>query len=84
MYCRPTITEKALLFKGFIRIAHYEVSYLPKSWFYFFNLMDIIFCTCIVLFFTVVNITEHLRTKLIPDFHLTYSKNGGNLGSGSK
>ena len=27
---------------------------------------------------------EHLRTKVTPDFHLTYSKNGGNLGSGSK
>ena len=27
---------------------------------------------------------EHLRTKVTPDFHLTYSKNGGNLGSKSK
>ena len=26
---------------------------------------------------------KHLRTKVTPDFHLTYSKNGGNLGSGS-
>ena len=26
----------------------------------------------------------HLRTKVTPDFHLTYSKNGGNLGSESK
>ena len=26
----------------------------------------------------------HLRTKVTPDFHLTYSKNGENLGSGSK
>ena len=24
---------------------------------------------------------KHLRTKLTPDFHLTYRKNGGNLGS---
>ena len=24
---------------------------------------------------------KHLRTKLSPDLHLTYSKNGGNLGS---
>ena len=23
---------------------------------------------------------EHLRTKVTPDLHLTYSKNGGNLG----
>ena len=27
---------------------------------------------------------KHLRTKVTPDFHLTYSKNGGNLGSKSK
>ena len=27
---------------------------------------------------------KHLRTKATPDFHLTYSKNGGNLGSESK
>ena len=27
---------------------------------------------------------EHLRTKVTPDFHLTCSKNGGNLGSESK
>ena len=27
---------------------------------------------------------KHLRTKVSPDFHLTYSKNGGNLGSESK
>ena len=27
---------------------------------------------------------KHLRTKVTPDFHLTYSKNGGNLGSESK
>ena len=26
---------------------------------------------------------KHLRTKVTPDFHLTYSKNGGNLGSES-
>ena len=24
---------------------------------------------------------KHLRTKVTPDYHLTYSKNGGNLGS---
>ena len=24
---------------------------------------------------------KHLRTKVTPDFHLTYSKNGGNQGS---
>ena len=24
---------------------------------------------------------KHHRTKVTPDFHLTYSKNGGNLGS---
>ena len=23
---------------------------------------------------------NHFRTKVTPDFHLTYSKNGGNLG----
>ena len=27
---------------------------------------------------------KHLRTKVTPDLHLTYSKNGGNLGSESK
>ena len=27
---------------------------------------------------------KHLRTKVTPDFHLTYSKNRGNLGSESK
>ena len=27
---------------------------------------------------------KHLRTNVTPDFHLTYSKNGGNLGSESK
>ena len=27
---------------------------------------------------------KHLRTKVTPDFHLTYSKNGGNLVSESK
>ena len=27
---------------------------------------------------------KHLHTKVTPDFHLTYSKNGGNLGSVSK
>ena len=27
---------------------------------------------------------KHLLTKVTPDFHLTYSKNGGNLGSESK
>ena len=27
---------------------------------------------------------KHLRTKVTPDFHLTYNKNGGNLGSESK
>ena len=27
---------------------------------------------------------EHLRSKVTPDFHLTYSKNGGNMGSESK
>ena len=27
---------------------------------------------------------KHLRTKMTPDFHLTYSKNGGNPGSESK
>ena len=27
---------------------------------------------------------KHLRTKVTPEFHLTYSKNGGNLGSESK
>ena len=27
---------------------------------------------------------KHLRIKVTPDFHLTYSKNGGNLGSESK
>ena len=26
---------------------------------------------------------KHLRTKVTPDFHLTYSKNGRNLGSDS-
>ena len=27
---------------------------------------------------------KHLHTKVTPDFHLTYSKNGGNLGLESK
>ena len=27
---------------------------------------------------------KHLCTKVTPDFHLTYSENRGNLGSGSK
>ena len=27
---------------------------------------------------------KHLHTKVTPDFHLTYSKNGGNTGSESK
>ena len=27
---------------------------------------------------------KYLRTKVTPDFHLTYSKNGGNLGLESK
>ena len=27
---------------------------------------------------------KHLRTKVTLDFHLTYSKNGGDLGSESK
>ena len=27
---------------------------------------------------------KHLRTKVTPDFHLTYSENGGNLGLESK
>ena len=27
---------------------------------------------------------KHLRRKVTPDFHLTYSKNGGNQGSESK
>ena len=27
---------------------------------------------------------KHLLIKVTPDFHLTYSKNGGNLGSESK
>ena len=27
---------------------------------------------------------KHLRTKVTPDLHLTYSKNGGNLGLVSK
>ena len=26
---------------------------------------------------------KHLRTKVTPDFHLTYSRNEGNLGSES-
>ena len=28
-----------------------------------------------------VSSRKHLRTKVTPDFHLTYSKNGGNLGT---
>ena len=31
-----------------------------------------------------VALRKHLHTKVTPDFHLTYSKNGGNLGSESK
>ena len=31
-----------------------------------------------------VSSRKHFRTKVAPDFHLTYSKNGGNLGSESK
>ena len=37
-----------------------------------------------VLFEILRSSRKHLRTKVTPDFHLTYSKNGGNLGSGSK
>ena len=29
---------------------------------------------------TALTSRNHLRTKVTPDFHLTYSKNGGNLG----
>ena len=32
----------------------------------------------------LVTSRKHLHTKVTPDFHLTYSKNGGNLGSKSK
>ena len=32
----------------------------------------------------LVSSRKHLRTKVTPDFHLTYSKNGGNLGSETK
>ena len=31
-----------------------------------------------------VSSLKHLHTKVTPDFHLKYSKNGGNLGSESK
>ena len=34
--------------------------------------------------FAVHSSQKHLCTKVTPDFHLTYSKNGGNLGSESK
>ena len=35
--------------------------------------------------FTLISSSwKHLHTKVTPDFHLTYSKNGGNLGSESK
>ena len=32
----------------------------------------------------IVTSRKHLRTKVTPDFYLTYSKNWGNLGSKSK
>ena len=33
---------------------------------------------------SILSSRKHLRTKVTPDFHLTYSKNRGNLGSESK
>ena len=43
---------------------------------------------CYFLFFGICFASKasrkHLRTKVTPDFHLTYSENGGNLGSESK
>ena len=33
---------------------------------------------------TIYASQKHLSTKVTQDFHLTYSKNGGNLGSESK
>ena len=33
-----------------------------------------------VLRFSLFTSRKHLCTKVTPDFHLTYSKNGGNLG----
>ena len=32
----------------------------------------------------IMSSRKHLRTKVTPDFHLTHSKNGGNLGLESK
>ena len=39
---------------------------------------------CNIFCGSVTTSWKHLRTKVMPDFHLTYSKNGGNLGSESK
>ena len=38
----------------------------------------------VVLIAPVPTSRKHLRTKVTPDFHLKYSKTGGNLGSESK
>ena len=37
-----------------------------------------------LLVFLCLASQKHLRTKVTPDFHITYSKNGGNLGLESK
>ena len=36
------------------------------------------------VFVIISSSRKHLHTKVTTDFHLTYSKNGGNLGSESK
>ena len=49
--------------------------------FLFVKLKLILVLICVSLLSTS---RKRLRTKMTPDFHLTYSKTGGNLGSESK
>ena len=39
---------------------------------------------CLIMALFLPPSRKHLHTKVTPDFHLTYSKNGGNLRSESK
>ena len=52
-----------------------------------FYIVKLGFTSVVIIFPFALNINcgfvssrERLRTKVTPDFHLTYSKNGGNLG----
>ena len=44
----------------------------------------LVFALAIIASLVKISSRKHLRTKVTPDFHLSYSKNGGNLGSESK